>query len=95
MDKQEQQVTKPKNEGRVAAGRKLAEWNRKNKENLIKNKEQVKSSGESSAPTSATSSTTLYGGVGIALVAGIYFWKINAVPEHRVQPENDNIFKIN
>ena len=59
MDKQEQQVLKPKNEGRVAAGRKLAEWNRKNKENLIKKKEQVKPSEPSSAqePTSEASST--------------------------------------
>ena len=47
------EVTKPKNEGRVAAGKRLADWNRKNKENLLKNKEQVKSSGEPSAPTSA------------------------------------------
>ena len=38
MDKQEQQLAKPKNEVRVAAGRKLVEKNRKNKENLIKNK---------------------------------------------------------
>ena len=77
MDKQEQQLAKPKNEVRVAAGRKLVEKNRKNKENLIKNKEQVGSSGEPSPPTSAeepvsaASNTTLYGGVGIALFAGI------------------------
>ena len=32
---------KPKSEGRVAAGKKIAEWNRRKKENLIKNKEQV------------------------------------------------------
>ena len=42
------EVTKPKSEGRVAAGKRLVEWNRKNKENLIKNKEKVSSSGEPS-----------------------------------------------
>ena len=53
MDSKEQ-VTKSKNEGRVAAGKRLVEWNRRNKENLIKSKEQVKPSDESSAqePTS-------------------------------------------
>ena len=33
-------VTKAKNEGRVAAGKRLVEWNRKNKEALLKNKAQ-------------------------------------------------------
>ena len=102
MDKKEQQVTKLKNEGRVAAGKRLAEWNRKNKENLIKNKEQVESSGESSAPTSAqepasaTSNTTLYRAA-IVLVAGIicgFYWKRNTTLKVAIQPEND-IFKMN
>ena len=34
------QVTKIKNEGRQKAGRKLVEWNRKNKEDLKKNLKQ-------------------------------------------------------
>ena len=42
------EVTKLKSEGRVAAGKRLAEWNRKNKEDLLKNKSQVKSSDKSS-----------------------------------------------
>ena len=60
-----EQVVKAKNEGRVAAGKRLADWNRKNKENLIKNKKQVESSGDSSVPlsaqepASAASNTTL------------------------------------
>ena len=33
-------VTKAKNEGRVAAGKRLVEWNRKNKSSLLKNKAQ-------------------------------------------------------
>ena len=44
-----EQVTRPKNEGRVAAGKRLAEWNRKNKENLLKNEGQVDSSDNPSA----------------------------------------------
>ena len=33
-------ITKPKSEGRVAAGKRLVEWNRKKKEDLLKNKAQ-------------------------------------------------------
>ena len=78
-----EQVTKSKNEGRVASGKRLAEWNRKNKENLVKNKEQVESSNLSSdqqvkssnlssdqqEPQSQTS-TVVYGGA-LAIVAVI------------------------
>lgn len=39
------EVTKVKSEGRVAGGKRLAEWNRKNKDNLRKNKDQVDASG--------------------------------------------------
>ena len=46
-----EQVVKAKNEGRVAAGKILVEWNRKNKEDLLKNKNQEPTSGESSAST--------------------------------------------
>ena len=35
------EVTKTKSEGRIAAGKRLAEWNRKNKEDLLKNKEDL------------------------------------------------------
>ena len=83
MDSKEQ-VTKSKNEGRVAAGKRLAEWNRKNKENLLKNKEQVSSSGESSAPSGVagdqqepTSATSMLAGAAIVAVgiAIFFFWK--------------------
>ena len=41
MDSENQtQVVKQKSEGRVKAGKQLAEWNRKNKEKLLKNKTQ-------------------------------------------------------
>ena len=48
-----EEVTKSKSEGRVAAGKRLVEWNRKNKENLLKNKDQVATSVDSSAPSGA------------------------------------------
>ena len=72
-----EQVTKTKNEGRVAAGKKLAEWNRKKKEDLIKNKSQVSSSGESSADEVSSKSqialesiflSSSFCGVGAAIV---------------------------
>ena len=76
-------VTKTKHPGRVASGKRLAGWNRKNKENLVKNKEQVESSNLSSdqqvessnlssdqqEPQSQTS-TVVYGGA-LAIVAVI------------------------
>ena len=34
VKQEQQQVTKVRNEGRVQAGKRLAEWNRKNKESL-------------------------------------------------------------
>ena len=49
---------KAKNEGRVAADKRLAEWNHKNKENLIKNKKQVESSDDSSVSISAQEPTS-------------------------------------
>ena len=77
MDSEHQVITKQKSEGRVKAGQKLAEWNRKNKENLLKNKTQDNPSEKSSnlssdekAP-SYLSSKHYYSGAGIALVAGI------------------------
>ena len=70
---------KPKNEGRVAAGKRLAEWNRKNKENLLKNEEnllknegQVESSDNSSAQElQSQTSTVVYGSGALAVLAVI------------------------
>ena len=79
MDSKEQ-VTKSKNDGRVAAGKGLAEWNHKNKENLLKNKEQVKPSDETSEPSSAqeptgeASSYTLYIAAASVLVVAWILW---------------------
>ena len=108
-ENQTQVATKHKSEGRVRAGKQLAEWNRKNKENLLKNKTQDNPGEKSSnlqsdkkAP-SYLSSKHYYGGVGIALVAGVvlfYFW--NQKPEKTPAPvpprpkiSDDDFFKMN
>ena len=71
---EERQITKKKNEGRVAAGKRLAEWNRKNKEDLIKNKDQVEQVPNSSRGQVPASHVRLYGGFILFLIAGgIYF----------------------
>ena len=73
MDSKE--VTKPKHPSRVASGKRLVEWNRRNKENLLKNKEQEPTSAPTSAqeptsaPTSAPTSYTLY-----VAAAGLIAW---------------------
>ena len=71
-----EQVTKVKNEGRVAAGKRLVEWNRKQKENLVKNRKQVASSGDSSVPSAQqepqSHHTVVYGSGALAvLVVGV------------------------
>jgi len=64
-----EQVTSIKSEGRVAVGKRLVEWNRKNKENLLKNKQQVSLSTESSSQQEPTSHAALYcGGTAVILV---------------------------
>ena len=77
-----EQVTKSKNEGRVAAGKRLVEWNRKNKENLVKNREEVASSNLSSdqqEPQSQTS-TVVYGGLAIVVVIGVALYVYRKKP---------------
>ena len=97
-----EQVTKSKNEGRVAAGKRLVEWNRKNKENLVKNKEQVESSdptrdaGDQQEPQSQTS-TVVYGGALAIVVIGVALYvyrKKPAPPTTSAAPpsNNDDIF---
>ena len=98
-----EQVTKSKNEGRVAAGKRLVEWNRKNKEDLLKNREQVATSDPPSQQenVSQATSSVFYSG-GALLVAGIaviFLWKqrgTSKVTSDRsaVEQEND-IFSMN
>ena len=86
-------ITKTKSEGRVAAGKRLVEWNRKNKENLVKNREKVASSGDSSVsvseqePTSSNlsspsqTSTVLYSGaLAIVVVIGVALYVYRKKP---------------
>ena len=102
-----EQVTKTKNEGRVAAGKRLVEWNRKNKEDLLKKKNQVNSSSESSANevSSSTSSSTFSSSsiydigatVALAGIAVVFLWKrntLNTTSQPVAKPEND-IFRMN
>ena len=66
------QVTRPKNEGRVAAGKRLVERNRKKKENLLKNEGQVESSDNPSAQElQSQTSTVVYGSGALAVLAVI------------------------
>ena len=72
MDQEEsqvvQKVTKPKNQGRVEAGKKLAEWNRQNKAKLkqgpgkepaqVETSEKQVFSSESSSTSTSTSAST-------------------------------------
>lgn len=73
-DKQEpKQVITKKNEGRVAAGKRLAAWNRNNKENLHKNQSesgQVLEGSTWSSTSASTSPSTSSAMLGAAAVAG-------------------------
>ena len=77
----ESQVTKAKNEGRVNAGKRLAEWNRKSKEDLIKNKNRVNPSenqvnpSENQVLSSTSSSTIIIGIFVLSLVSYIIYDK--------------------
>ena len=94
-----EQVTKSKNEGRVASGKRLVEWNRKNKENL-KNKEQVESSNLSSdqqEPQSQTSTVVYGGALAIVAVIGValYVYRKKPAPPSSAPSNNDDIFCMN
>ena len=102
-----EQVVKTKNEGRVASGKRLAEWNRKNKEDLLKNKNQVSSSSAAgpnevspSTSSSTFSSSNVYSiGAAVALagIAVLFLWKRNtpnSTPKPVAKPEN-YIFRMN
>ena len=92
-----EQVTKVKNEGRVAAGKRLVEWNRKNKENLVKNREKVASSDLPSAPREPQSqtSTVFYGGGALAVLAviGVALYHVKKpAPPKALSNNDDDIF---
>ena len=101
-----EQVTKVKNEGRVAAGKRLVEWNRKNKENLVK-REEVASSDFPSAPSAQqepqSHHTVLYSGgalailvVGVGFALYLYRGKIASDTSSKAPPAPENdIFCMN
>ena len=100
-----EQVAKSKNEGRVAAGKRLVESNRKNKENF-KNREQVTSSGDSSVPSrdagdqqepQSQTSTVFYGGGALAVLAVIgvalyLYHEKKPAPPKALSNNDDDIF---
>ena len=94
-------ITKTKSEGRVAAGKRLVEWNRKNKENLVKNKEQVESSEQEPTSSNLSSpsqtSTVVYGALAIVAVIGValYVYRKKPAPPSSAPSNNDDIFRMN
>ena len=96
-------VTKPKSKGRVAAGKQLVEWNRKNKADLLKNKAQVDSSDASSVqvPTSPESTHTVFYSGGLTILVGVgfalyfYFYGKKSIPTTHPLKSNNDIFCMN
>ena len=100
-------VTKPKSEGRVAAGKRLVEWNRKNKENLVKNLEKAASSDSPSAPSAqqepqSQTSTVFYGGGALAVLAvigvALYLYRgktSDSTPSKAPPAPEHDIFRMN
>jgi len=87
------EVTRPKHPGRVAQGKRLVEWNRKNKGNLRKNEVLAQVSSSGGQVLAQVPSSSCSAGLGIILLicvagGGIYFysWK---TPAQRVEPQGD------
>ena len=97
-----EEVTKSKSEGRVAAGKRLVEWNRKNKADLLKNKAQVGSSDSPSVQVSTSpesSRATFYGGGAVAILLVcvgfalyLYRGKKPLPAAHSLESSNGEIF---
>jgi len=85
-----EQVTSTKN-----AGMRFVEWNRKNKENLLKDKDQELTSNESSSQQAPTSHAALYGG-GIVILVGVavafYLYTQQKKPVHPALDRKNDIF---
>lgn len=94
MEESNQVITK-KNEGRVAASKRLAEWNRKNKADLQKNMGKSSSSDDqepASGPHKSMDNVYLYGVGTLAVLAiGVGVWYKfagkNGGESHKPTPE--------
>lgn len=97
MDKGQSTVTKSPHPGRQASGKRLVEWNRKNKEALLKNREVVEkqdSSGGDKEPNEVpdqvpTSRVLISPWMLVVLVApilgGVYYFKCMPKPAPQVE----------
>ena len=87
-------VTKQKNAGRVAAGKRLAEWNRKNKFELSQEPSQELSQEPSQEPSQehsqeqAIKSEYLYG-VGFLIVVGLVIYAVKPAAATKTSPVKD------
>ena len=94
------QFTKPKSEGRIASGKKLVEWNRKKKENLLKSSQpdQVPKQelNQVSLSTDQFSQMWYAGGI-VILGLGVYLYsrkKSVKAPTEAAAVINDDIFRM-
>ena len=102
-----EKVTKPKNPGRVAAGKRTAELNRKRKEDLLRNQKTVPSDTGSSAEEVhrglELSGRALCGGGAVAILLvgvgfALYLLSREKKPlpaAHSLESSNDEIFCMN
>ena len=93
------EVTKPKHPGRVAAGKRTAELNRKRKEDLLSNREKVPPQVDSGTESVPGGDSWKYGGavvilVGVGFALYLYHEKkpIPTTP-HPLESNND-IFRM-
>ena len=73
-------VTKVKNEGRVQAGKRLVEWNRKNKENLKKGSSHAQEPSQEPRSSHAQEPTNPYFIIVGIIVAGGAVWYFSNRP---------------
>ena len=95
----ESKITKEKSAGRVASGKQLVEWNRKNKKSLLKDQvtssqDQVPTSSQdqvTSSQNQVTSSHAIFGALIFIGIAFLYLQKKTSP----IPPAQDDIFKMN